>query len=88
MAWNQVYELDVKFPYEFHLHGLSDLQIGSESTSLRVIQNRIEEIVEDPIDSGVVILGDITDEDRPSTRERRRSAFADRPEPEISTLSS
>lgn len=63
-----------------HLHGLSDLQIGSESTSLRIIKDRIDEICADPVDSGVVILGDITDDDRPSTREKRASAFADRPE--------
>lgn len=80
MSWSETYRFNVKFPYEFHLHGLSDLQIGSESSSLRVIKQRIEEICDDPVDSGVVILGDIEDEDRPSTRERRKAAFADREE--------
>lgn len=78
MAWSEVFNLTVKFPYQFHLHGLSDLQIGSESCSERVIRLRVQEICEDPVDSGVLILGDIEDEDRPSTRERRRAAFADR----------
>lgn len=81
MAWSEVYELQVpRFPYNFHLHGLSDLQIGSQDCSERVIKQRVEEIVEDPVDSGVVILGDIEDEDRPSTRSQRKAAFADRPE--------
>lgn len=81
MAWSEVFELQVqRFPYEFHLHGLSDLQIGSMDSSDRVIQQRIEEIVDDPVDSGTVILGDIEDEDRPSTRSIRKAAFAERPE--------
>lgn len=80
MAWSEVLELNVKFPYHLHLHGLSDLQIGSQDCSERVIRQRVREIVEDPIDSAVLILGDIEDEDRPSTRERRKASFADRPE--------
>jgi hypothetical protein len=81
MAWVEVFNLEVpKFPYRFNLHGLSDLQIGSQDCSERIIKQRVQEIVDDPIDSGVVILGDIEDEDRPTTRERRRSSFADRPE--------
>jgi hypothetical protein len=80
MAWSHVVELPVTFPYKMHLHGLSDLQMGSEDSSLRVIKQRVQEICDDPIDSGVVILGDIEDEDRPSTRAQRKAAFADRPE--------
>lgn len=81
MSWSEVYDLAVKsFPYEFHLHGLSDLQMGSKDSSLRIIEQRVQEILADPVDSGVVILGDIEDEDRPTTRERRKSAFADRAE--------
>lgn len=56
------------------------MQIGSESTSLKIIEQRIDEIVSDPIDSGVIILGDIEDEDRPSTRSIRKAAFSDREE--------
>lgn len=62
------------------MHGLCDLQIGSESTSLSVIRTRIKEICDDPIDSGVIIPGDIEDEDRPSTREIRAASFAGRGE--------
>lgn len=80
MSWSEVYTIDCKFPYEFHLHGLSDLQIGSESTSLSTIEHRIEEICDDPVDSGVVVCGDIEEDDRPSTRIAKKVAFADRPE--------
>jgi hypothetical protein len=79
MSWSELYDITVdKYPYEFHLHGFSDLQIGSESCSLKVIQQRVEEILDDPVPSGVVILGDIEDEDRPSTRAMRAATFADR----------
>lgn len=81
MSWNHVVEIPVKsFPYEFHLHGLSDLQIGSKDASLRIIEQRVAEIAADPVDSGTVILGDIVDEDRPSTRVMRQAAFAGREE--------
>jgi hypothetical protein len=56
------------------------MQIGSQDTSLKVIEDRIQYICADQADSGVVILGDIVDEDRPSTRGMRTAAFADRPE--------
>lgn len=66
-----------KIPYRVHLHGICDTQEGSRSTHLGLVDARIQEICEDPY-SAVIIPGDIEDEDRPSTRERRRSAFADR----------
>lgn len=78
--WSQSFNFDVRFPYEFHLHGLSDLQIGSTSCSLKVIQQRIDDIISDPVDSGVCLLGDVEDEDRPSTRALRKATFADRVE--------
>lgn len=40
----------------------------------------MEEICDDPNDSGVIIPGDIEDEDRPSTRAIRKAAFAERGE--------
>lgn len=81
MAWSQIVEINApRFPYEFHIHGLSDLQIGSKDSSLNAIEQRVQEIVNDPVDSGTVILGDIEDEDRPSTRSIRKAAFAERPE--------
>lgn len=79
MAWHEMIEVPFKKePYEFHLHGLCDLQLGSSSTSLSVIKTRIKEILDDPVDSGVIIPGDIEDEDRPSTRAIRQSVFSDR----------
>jgi len=81
MAWSEVYCVPFPSPsYQFHLHGFSDLQIGSASSSPKIIRHRIEEICDDPVDSGVVILGDIEDEDRPSTRALRKSVFAGREE--------
>ncbi len=81
MAWIEQYEIPLpKIPYKFHLHGLSDLQLGSTSTSLSVIKRRIDEITSDPEDCGIIIAGDIEDEDRPSTREIRKAAFAGREE--------
>jgi hypothetical protein len=81
MAWVEVFELNVpRFPYQMHLHGLSDLQIGSMDCSERTIRQRVQEIVEDPIDSATIVLGDVEDEDRPSTRGIRKAAFAERGE--------
>lgn len=81
MAWHQQYEIPYqKTPYTFHLHGLCDLQLGNGSTSLSVIKTRIKEICDDSVDSGVIIPGDIEDEDRPSTREIRAATFAGRGE--------
>lgn len=81
MAWAEYYEIPYKSaPYEFHLHGLCDLQIGSSSTVIEKIKLWIEEICDDPFDSGVIIPGDLEDEDRPSTRAIRRGAFAGREE--------
>jgi hypothetical protein len=81
MVWSQIYTIDCpKFPYQFNLHGLSDFQIGSESTSLRIIKQRIEEICDDPVDCGTIIAGDIEEDDRPTTRIAKKSTFADRPE--------
>lgn len=81
MAWSRVYNIPFSSQkYKFHLHGLSDLQIGSRSTIIDKIRMRIESILDDPEDSGVVIPGDIEDEDRPSTRVIRKAAFAGREE--------
>lgn len=56
------------------------MQIGSESTSLKIIKQRVEEICDDPVDSAVCVLGDIFDDDRPTTRAMKKATFADRPE--------
>lgn len=81
MAWVEQVEIPFnKTPYEFHLHGLCDLQLGSSSTVVDKIKMWIDEICDDPFDSGIIIPGDIEDEDRPSTRAIRQSAFADRSE--------
>lgn len=45
-----------------------------------MVKMRVDEICKDPVDSGVIIPGDIEDEDRPSTRAIRKGAFAGREE--------
>lgn len=81
MAWSEIYHLKIpQLPYKFNLHTLSDLQLGNPSTSLSIIKNRIDEIENDPNDCGVIIPGDIEDEDRPSTRSLRLAVFAGRKE--------
>lgn len=81
MAWVEIFDIPYpKTPYEFHLHGLCDLQLGSSSSAVDRIKLWIEEICDDPFDSGVIIPGDIEDEDRPSTRAIRQGAFAGRGE--------
>lgn len=47
---------------------------------MSMIRTRIKEIIDDPCDSGIIIPGDIEDEDRPSTRVIRKQAFAEREE--------
>lgn len=47
---------------------------------MSAIRSRVKEILDDPVDSAIIIPGDIEDEDRPSTRMMRKKAFADRGE--------
>lgn len=68
-----------KVPFKFNLHGICDTQEGSKSTHLGIVDYRIKEICADP-EAGVIIPGDIEDEDRPSTRVIREAAFAGRGE--------
>ncbi len=79
MAWISEIELPFKGPTLFNIHALADWQLGSESTDKRIIKRKVAEIAADP-HALWCFLGDIEDDDRPSTRARRRSSFADRPE--------
>ena len=54
--------------------------MGSSSCLPELIKLRVEEICDDPVDSGIIIPGDIEDEDRPSTRAMRKAVFAERGE--------
>ena len=63
--------------YRFHI--LGDFQLGSESTDEDMIRGEVEDILAYK-NSVWTFTGDIEDEDRPTTRVRRRSVNADRPE--------
>ncbi len=71
-----------KLPYRFDLHGLCDVQEGSRSTLIDLVDFWVDQMIAEAKhhDSGVVIPGDLEDEDRPSTRAIRRAAFAEREE--------
>ena len=62
------------------LHALADLQFGSKSCDTFLMRHEIQKVTDDPSGGMSVILGDITDDDRPSTRDMRKAAFHARPE--------
>lgn len=83
MAWVQRYSIPMtQVPYQFALELKGDWQLGSKSTCEWKIKDDIAETLEraKTMDSGVLMLGDIEDEDRPSTRQIRKAMSAERPE--------
>lgn len=62
-----------------HLYVLGDLHLGSENFLKEKWKVVTKMIKKDPL-AYVIILGDITDDDRPTTRMRRKMMFNDRPE--------
>lgn len=62
------------------LHAFGDIQFGSKSCDTYLLKHKIESIIRDPSGGMSVGLGDMADDDRPSTRDQRASAFASRPE--------
>lgn len=67
-------------PCRVTLHAIADLQFGSKACDTILMKHKLDEIVRDPSGGMSVILGDMTDDDRPTTRDLRKSAFASRPE--------
>lgn len=79
MAWISNHIIPFSGPSEFTIHAGADFQLGSSSCDEVVVDNWIRKVAEDP--NGVnVILGDLTDDDRPTTRDRKRASNADRME--------
>lgn len=76
-----VIEMDA-LPFMFALEFKGDWQLGSRSTCEWKIDDDIEETLNraKTMASGVLFLGDIEDEDRPSTRAIRKTISADRSE--------
>ena len=79
MAWVHNRTLDFTGPTKFNIYFGADFQLGSDSTDKSVIRRWVNEVMEDPLGLWC-ILGDIEDDDRPSTRAIRRGAFAERRE--------
>jgi len=79
MAWVHNRTLEYSGPTKFNIYFGADFQLGSDSTDKAVIKRWVREVLDDP--NGLwCILGDIEDDDRPSTRAIRRGAFAERRE--------
>lgn len=80
MAWvNTVITPVESIPRKFNIYFGADFQIGSESTDKQVVRNWVRKVVADP-NAMWGLLGDIEDDDRPTTRAIRRGAFSGRKE--------
>ena len=79
MAWveNKIITFDALRRYT--VYPISDFQLGGESCDVGLVKRIVKYISKDPYGMPV-ILGDIEDDDRPTTRARRKQAFADREE--------
>jgi len=62
------------------LHAIGDIQYGSKSCDTYLLRHKLEMVTADPSGGACVILGDTTDDDRPTTRTMRASLFAGRQE--------
>lgn len=83
MAWSEKWRIPFDtFPYRFNLECIADFQLGSRSCCEWKIQQHIDDILENAntVDSGVIVAGDLEDEDRPSTRMLRAQIAAERAE--------
>src|SRR3990167_450651 len=80
MAWVGNHYRDIpKLPHEYRIYFGADFQLGSRSCDRWIVKNWVKRVTSDP-NSAWAILGDIEDNDRPTTRSLRKSAFSDRPE--------
>lgn len=83
MAWAEKWRIQFdSLPYKFNLECIADFQLGSRACCEWKIEQHIDDILENAelIDSGVLVAGDLEDEDRPSTRSIRAHIGADRRE--------
>lgn len=75
---NQIIKIQSQPFQRVTLHAISDIQWESSSCDRRLVKEAIDEIVADPSGGLSILPGDIEDSDRPSTRARKGSMFADR----------
>lgn len=83
MAWTERWRFPfTTLPYNFNLECIADFQLGSRSCCEWKIEQHIKDILENAkhTDSGVIVAGDLEDEDRPSTRVIRAKIAAERGE--------
>lgn len=83
MAWAETWRIPFDtFPYRFNLECISDFQLGSRSCCEWKIKQHIDDILGNAktTDSGILVAGDLEDEDRPSTRAIRAHIGAERAE--------
>jgi len=83
MAWSEKWRIPFNaYPYKFNLECIADFQLGSRSCCEWKINQHIDDILENAkhTDSGVIVAGDLEDEDRPSTRMIRAHIAAERSE--------
>lgn len=80
MAWVETKVLvSDKLPQRYNIYIGADFQLGSDSTDKVIIRNWVKRVSSDP--NGLwMILGDIEDDDRPTSRIIRKSAFSGRKE--------
>lgn len=78
MAWisSHIIPFD-RHSQKIQIHAAADFQLGSTAADERMVKSWVREVAADK-DGVSVIAGDITDDDRPTTRERKRAMNADR----------
>lgn len=80
MAWIERVDIPFEKSGRITLHPLGDWQFDSDSCDKKLIRYAVEEVCDDPSGGMSIFLGDIEDDDRPSTRIKKAQSFADRPE--------
>lgn len=80
MAWVEKFAIATKsIPKTYNIYFAGDLQIGSSSTDTVIVRNWVRKVCSDP-NAIWCLLGDIEDDDRPTTRIIRKGAFSGRKE--------
>lgn len=79
MAWVHEVRIPCRLNRPVNMHFVSDFQLGSSQAEKDLVVQKVQEIAADP-DAVWGVLGDLEDDDRPTTRIRKKAAFPDRDE--------
>lgn len=79
MAWVHDHTVAAKLNEPLDIHFIADAQLGHSACEPALLEQRVQEILAKP-NTAWGFLGDLTDDDRPTTRIRKRQTFADRGE--------